>query len=192
MTMRILSLAVFLMLCVLSVAQTVWYYPQLPDNVAHHFGLSGQPDAWSTKTYFVTLDLVATGVVALLFLGSSFGLSKIPVSVINLRNKDYWMAEERKQETLDSLFHYLLWFGSATLLLLLAQSHQAYQVHLGKTDSLSHPMLRIGLYVGFTIVWGIRLHARFGKRGTLMHKGPNDTVALHSDGGRRHRFFRNS
>jgi len=164
MTIRRLSLAVFLTLCVLCVAHAAWYYPQLPDKVASHFGPSGQPDAWSTKTFFVAFYLVITGINALLFLGISFGMSKIPVSLINLPNKDYWLSEERKQKTFDFMFHYLLWFASATLLLLLDMFHQSFQVHLAKADSLSHPMLSLGLYIGFTVVWSIGLLVKFGKK----------------------------
>lgn len=165
MTMRKLSLVVFLILCLLYVAHVIWYYPQLPDRVASHFSFSGQPDAWSTKTFFVTFYLVITGGCALLFIGVSFGMSKIPVSLINLPNKDYWLSEDHKQQTFDFMSHYLLWFASATLLFFLDMFHQSVLVALGKTDSLPHPMLSLGIYIGFIIVWSIGLLVKFGKKG---------------------------
>jgi len=123
--MRRLSLTVFLVLCILCVAQAVYYYPLLPDTVASHFNGAGQPDAWSSKATFVKIYLVATGLVAILFLAINFVMSKIPVSMINLPNKDYWLSEERRQDTFAFLSHYFLWFASATLLLLLDRTKPA-------------------------------------------------------------------
>lgn len=165
MTIRRLSLAVFFVLCTICVVQVVWYYPQLPEKVASHFGLSGRPDAWSTKTFFATFYLATTGGCALLFLGISFWMSKIPISLINLPNKAYWLSPERKKKTFDFMFHYFLWFASATLLLLLDMFQQSILVHLGKTESLPHPLLSLGLYISFTIVWSIGLIVKFGKKG---------------------------
>lgn len=161
--MRRLSLVVFLTLCVLCAAHLVWYYPQLPDRVASHFGFSGQPDAWSTKKVFITNYLLVTGFSVLLFLGITYGMQKIPVSLINLPNKDFWLSEERKKKTYDFLFQSFLWFASATVLLMLDITHQSFQVNLGKTEFLSHPMLSMGLYIGFTVVWIIGLFLKFRK-----------------------------
>ena len=158
-----LSLLVFLVLCALCVAQGIYYYPQLPGKVASHFGPSGQPDAWSTKSSFMEFYFVLIGVLSIIFLGISFGMSKIPVSLINLPNKAYWLSKDRKQATVDFISHYFLWFASATLFLILYVSHQTFQVHIGKANSLVHPMLSLGFYIGFTIIWCIGLFIKFGK-----------------------------
>lgn len=163
--MRRISLIVFLILFVLCVVHALWHYLQLPEKVASHFDLSGQPDGWSTKTSFITFYLVITGICALLFLGISFGISKMPVSLINMPNKDFWLSEERKQKTFDFMFHFFLWLGSATLLLLLDRFHQAIQVNLEKAESSSHLMLSLGLYIGFTVVWCIVIYRKYGNKG---------------------------
>jgi uncharacterized membrane protein len=150
-------------MCILCVAQVAYYYPLLPETVASHFNRAGQPDAWSSKATFVRIYLAASGLVAVLFLVGSFAMSKIPVSLINLPNKDYWLSEERRQDTFAFLTRYLLWFASATLLLLLDIFHQAFQVHLAKANSLSHPVLSLGLYIGFSVTWSIGLFVKFGK-----------------------------
>ena len=164
MAMRQLSLVVFLVLCAMCVVDAVWYYPQLPERVASHFGPSGQPDAWSTKKVFVTFYLVTTAFCAFLLLGVSLLIYRIPESLIKFPNKDYWLSPERKKKTFDFMFQYFLWFASATVLLLLDMFQQSIQVHLGKTDSLSHPILSLGLYAGFTVVWSIGLIVFFRKK----------------------------
>jgi uncharacterized membrane protein len=146
------------------VAHALWYYPQLPDKVASHFGASGQPNAWSTKTFFVAFYLVIIGISVLFFLGISFGISRVPVALINMPNKDYWLSGERRNKTFDFMSQYFLWFGSVTLLMWLDLLHQSFQVHLGKVNSLPHPMLGLGLYIGVTILWIIGLIVKFGKK----------------------------
>jgi len=164
MTIRKISLAVFLVLCVLSVVQVVYYYPLLPERVASHFGPSGQPDAWSTKQSFITLYLIVMGFLTLVFLGMGFCMSKIPVSLINMPNKDYWLSPGRRQETFDFMSHYFLWFASATLMLMLDMFYQTFQVNLGKANSLSHPVASLAFYIGFAILWSIGLVIRFGNK----------------------------
>ena len=155
----------FLMLWALCVGYAVYCYPKMPDEVASHFGTGGQPDGWTSKASFITFYLVFTGLMALMFLGISFGMSKIPVSLINLPNKDYWLSPERKQNTFDFMFWYMLCFGSATLLLMLDILYQSFQVHLGKAETLPHFMLSLGLYLGITGVWIVGLYIKFVKKG---------------------------
>ncbi len=68
-------------------------YPQLPDRVASHFDLSGKADGWSTKQGLLRAYLGIIGLVALTILGGAFGVSKLPVSVINLPNRELWLSK---------------------------------------------------------------------------------------------------
>lgn len=145
-------------------AQAIWYYPQLPEKVASHSGPSGQPDAWSTKKFFITIYILTTGGCALILFLISFGLPKIPVSLINLPKKDYWLSLGRRKKTFEFLSQYFLWFASATLIFLLDMFQQSFQVHLGKAQSLPHPLLSLGLYTGFTVVWSIGMVIKFKKK----------------------------
>ena len=128
MTFRKTSLTVFFVLCLLCVVQAAYYYPLLPERIASHFGPSGRPDAWSAKASFITFYLIIVAILFLLFPTISFAVSKIPVSFINLPNKEYWLSPARKQQTIEYLSYSFLWFASATMLLLLDIMHQIFQV----------------------------------------------------------------
>jgi len=162
--MRTIALPAFILLLVLCIAQAVYYYPLLPDRVASHFGASGRPDAWSSKDTFVQIYLCAVAFIAILFPGLGCMLRTVPVSLINLPNKDYWLSPERKQETVDVLSRQFLWSGSATLLLLLDIFHQSFNVHLGKAPALGHPAASIAAYVVFSVLWSVHLIATFMRR----------------------------
>jgi uncharacterized membrane protein len=162
--MRKISLLVFIILLALCLAHAAYYYPLLPDRVASHFGASGKPDAWSGKGSIVKIYVIVVAFIAVLFPGIGFILRKTPTSMINLPNKDYWLSPERKQETIDVLSRQFLWFGSATLLLLLDIFHQSFRVHLGQAQTLEHPLASIVGYVLFTTLWSIALIAKFMRK----------------------------
>lgn len=155
--MRKISLIVFIVLLLLCITHAAYYYPLLPDRVASHFGASGRPDAWSGKWSFVKIYIIVVAFIAVLFPGIGLILRKIPASLINLPNRDYWLSLECRQETVVALSRQFLWFGSATLLLLLDMMHQTFSVHLGKAQALEHPWISIVAYVVFTTLWSIAL-----------------------------------
>ncbi|MEI9897378.1 MAG: DUF1648 domain-containing protein [Chthoniobacter sp.] len=85
----------------LAFAAYVWLSAgRLPERVATHFGLNGEPNGWETHADYVRSTLVFGSVVpafiVALFvamrLGNGWGL--------NIPHKDYWLAPERRQETL--------------------------------------------------------------------------------------------
>jgi len=163
MNLKKVSVALLLTLTALCSAHALYYYPLLPDIVATHFGATGRPDAWAPKAMFLKIYLLTLAFTTAVFLGIVFALSRLPSSMINLPDRGYWLAPERKKETVDFLFHYFLWFASATILLLCDVMHQAIQVHLGKAESLPHPVASLACYLGFTALWLAGLFMRFAK-----------------------------
>lgn len=153
----------FLTLCVLCFIQAAYYYPLLPETVPSHFGSSGLPDAWSPKNFFVIFYLIVIAVCSVIFLSLSFGLSRIPVSLINLPHKEFWLAPERKEKTFLYLSQYFLLFASATLLLLFDVFHQSFQVALGKAQALSHPVVSLVVYVTLILVSTLRMVVKFSR-----------------------------
>jgi uncharacterized membrane protein len=164
MNKRTIAIIVFVIISLACVAHALWYYPRLPEQVAHHFGATGEPDAWGHKTQFLVVYLVTVGVMVATFLGLGLALPKIPNSAINLPNKDYWLAPERRQQTLDYMLPWFLWLGSLTMLLLLDIFHQSFQVHLGNATKLNHFWITMGAYLAITTAWCIGIYRRFSKR----------------------------
>lgn len=157
------AIVVWISVCALSVIQALYDYPQLPARIASHFGPNGQPDGWSGKEEFLIVYFVVVGVVIVLFAGLPALMSILPASLINLPNKDYWFAPERRQDTLETLRYYPLWFASATMLLVIDIMRQAFLVNIGPNKSLDHPKLSIALFFGFVIAWAIGFFLKFRK-----------------------------
>ena len=53
----------FLFLLGLCILQALYYYPELPEKVASHFDLDGNPNAWSSKQFFIAFYSIVTGAI---------------------------------------------------------------------------------------------------------------------------------
>lgn len=159
-----LALVVFLLLCAACVGQALYVYPRLPTEVACHFGAAGRPDAWCGKGQFLSFHLGTIAFLAAVFFGVGLALHKIPAEYMNLPNKEYWLAPERREQTLDGLRSRMLWLGSFTWVLLLDMAGQTFHVHLGQAAQLSHMWLSLGVYVAATAAWAMAFHAQFNKK----------------------------
>jgi uncharacterized membrane protein len=162
--MRRLDLRALFILIILCIVQAAYYYPRLPDSVASHFNASGQPDSWSSKDSFVFTNLAMIAGISIVCLGIVSLLRRIPVSWINLPNKDYWLAPERKDDTLSTLSVQFGWLACATVALFIAMFQLTILANLSTDKTLGNTSwLFIGIYLAFTVIWIIRLLRRFGR-----------------------------
>lgn len=90
-------------------------YSYLPERMATHFDMSGNPNGWSSKnSFFVTWYIMIFLVNGIFYLISKI-IHKIPESMINIPNKRYWFeTEERKKESINRVIAILP--GTAFLL----------------------------------------------------------------------------
>ena len=112
------SRALILLLIALALFQYAHYEPLLPELVPSHFNAAGQPDAWTAKTTFLLTNLIFVIGMAALFTGVTSLVKKLPNAWINMPNKGYWLAPERRDATMDALQRQMEWLGAATLALL--------------------------------------------------------------------------
>jgi uncharacterized membrane protein len=123
-------LTVVLLLAAVAAYQFWHYYPDLPKMLATHFGVSGQADGWSDKGVFVlTYGLIEAALVLGAFLTARFGM-RIPTGSLNMPNKDYWLAEERREESLRFVWNKVLWIEAATLAYLIVIAEIIFRANL--------------------------------------------------------------
>jgi hypothetical protein len=119
MSLRRGLLILVALLAVAGVAQAVAWWPQLPERVASHFDLSNRVDGWMGRTAFLVLTVGLQVFLAVLFIALPVLLERLPDSLINLPDKDYWLAPARRSGSLAHMSSGLLAIGAATLMLLL-------------------------------------------------------------------------
>jgi uncharacterized membrane protein len=159
------ALSIFIFLILLTLFQAAYYYPQMPEKVASSFNAQGEANGWMDKAGFMIFQIGLTLFLCATFLGVAFGMNYIPVSLVNLPNRDYWFAPERRKETLDFLKREMLWFSNATLVFMLAVFQLTYKANLEQESKLDNFFwLYMGLYLLYSIWWTVHFYRRFSKK----------------------------
>ena len=84
-------------------------YPRLPERVASHFSLGGEPDGWMSRPSYAASILLGAAMVAIVCAGALYIARYLPVTSVNIPNRAYWLAPERRRETYDKLLAFGLW-----------------------------------------------------------------------------------
>ncbi len=158
---RRLGEKIFWLLVVAAALHMIYYYPLLPDRVASHFNGSGRPDGWTSKTTFFLIYAGVVILMAIIQITTRLTLAKTPSSLINLPNKDYWLAPERRAQSMGLLMKYMTGLWSATLFFLMSTIHFAIRVNLGRSRDLGDWFFFLAAYVIFTLAWTAALVRRF-------------------------------
>jgi uncharacterized membrane protein len=147
-----------LLLPALAGAHMAYYYPLLPDKMASHFGPSGKADGWMSKVSFMIFYLVLVTVFSLMWAGMGWLLQKTPNDMINLPNKEYWLAPERREQTIARMSRQLATFGIATIAFLIATMHTTFLANLRGEGQLG-PLFFV-YFIGFmlfTTIWTVQM-----------------------------------
>jgi len=114
------------------------YHQYLPATVASHFNFKGEADSFMNKNTYTIVSLAFAVFMTLLFPLIIFIIKKAPAKSINLPNKEYWLAEERKDETLKTLGNYLYLLGSLVLMLFVFIFYHVYRINLFGEVKIAH------------------------------------------------------
>ena len=142
--------ALFFLIILVTLAQCIHDFPLLPDRMASHFGASGLPNGWMTKTqFFITYALVLLPALFIEF-WLHRKVSKTPGAKLNLPNKEYWLAPERRAETFAYFEAFFAWYGCALLFVIAVVMGLAMRANLDASPQLpTTPTLSI--LVGFVL-----------------------------------------
>ncbi len=137
------------------------YHPALPDPMASHFDAAGKPDGWMDKSSFFAVAIVSYLFTGGLFVVLGRFLPAMPTSMINLPNREYWLAPTRRAETLEDLTRRMMRIGAATMILMIGIFHQTFEVNLGRAQGLEGAWLLLAAYGIYTVIWCVGLLRRF-------------------------------
>lgn len=142
----------------------VWLTSQnLPPLVAAHFDSAGRVNAYMPRRHYIAL-LLGVAVVVPLFLViiPRHALSK-PGTRISLPNGDYWLAPERREQTVRFLARQTSVFAWLVVLFLCYVQWLVVHANALTPPSLNSEALVSGLVVFLvcTFFWIVRLVARF-------------------------------
>jgi len=92
-----------ILITLINVVFIIIEYLQLPELVASHFSMAGKPDSYMGKAAFTALKLFLFLMIPATFIGINKIIEKSPKGMINLPNRDYWLSDKRKAETIDAI-----------------------------------------------------------------------------------------
>ena len=150
--------------------QAAHYAPLLPEQIASHFDAAGRADGWSAKGDFFAFNLVFVVGMALLFLGLTAWLARVPNEWISLPHKDYWLAPERRAATLATLQQQMEWLAAATVALMVGITQLTIQANLDGGDAWPQDTfwLLFGSYLFAFMAWLVALLRKWYARPPLL------------------------
>jgi uncharacterized membrane protein len=155
--------AVFVFLVFVGFLQARRFAATMPPVLATHFGGSGAPNGWQTQSQFFTLEMVLLGVCLLLAFGIPRLIRALPISLVNVPNKEYWLAPERRQETIAFFKAQFAWFGCGFLAFLLVVNQLVFDANQTRPRQLNSTEFVIAMvvFLAFVGIWTVRLIVRF-------------------------------
>jgi uncharacterized membrane protein len=139
------------------------FYPQMPEVVASHFNGRGVPNGWQTKPAFFGLFAAVSVLIAMIGFGIPRIIASMPPRLINLPNRQYWLAPEHLAETMAFLNAYFAWFGCAVFLIMILTFDYAIHsnLHPDRRPDVSRMWYILAGFLVFMVVWLARMFARF-------------------------------
>ena len=145
-------------LYVVFLAELAFSAPLLPERVASHFGFEGEPDGWMSRSACLAF-MAVFGIVFPLVLPAIFiWVQRLPASVINIPNRDYWLSAERRQTTNAFLLHHALWLSCLQVGLVIVLHALVVEANRQTPPRLSNAVwVLLGLFLAgvFAWVWGL-------------------------------------
>jgi uncharacterized membrane protein len=157
--------SIFFALVALGAVQVSFYAPRIPEILGSHFSRGGFVNGWQTKAAFFATELAMIILATVVSFGIPQIIAALPVSLINLPHKDFWLSPERREETLAYIRVWSAWFGCGLLAFLLFAMELVFRANLHTPPQLNNaafvPALLV--FVAFDTMLVLRLILHFSK-----------------------------
>ena len=125
----------YLALAIGVMVSTSW----LPERVATHFGIAGRPNGWMTRTGYLVFTAAFPLLLAAFFAGITALIKVLPARFVNIPNRAFWLAPERRATTTVRIRHWLagllclmtLFFAGLHVLTIVANRSAPPQLPMG-------------------------------------------------------------
>jgi hypothetical protein len=157
--------SIFFTLVALGAAQLFYYAPRIPEILGSHFAWGGFANGWQTKAAFFSTELAMIVLATVVAFGIPRIIAAVPVSLINLPYKEYWLAPERRENTLGYIRVWSAWFGCGLLAFLLFVMGLAFRANLHTPPQFNNAAFVPALlaFVAFDTMLVLRLILHFAR-----------------------------
>lgn len=152
---RVLPFLLLLTL-LLALGQAVRHHATLPAQVATHFNVRGEPDAWMSRNTHAAFQAGLALFITVVFAGLARFIDRLPARFINVPHREYWFAPARRTASLQAVAALLYTIGCATLGFFMFMFHHVHRANLsgGRLELELMPLI-IGqflLVIGLVVI----------------------------------------
>ena len=146
------------------VVQMIYFFV-LPETIANHFGSNGMPNGWMSNKANLLVSSMVIIINSIIFLSVPQILKSMPVKYVSFPKKEYWLAPERKNNSIALMSNWVTFFGLITNIFLISIFHMVYMANKINPPRLNEDLFISLLIVYFLvlIIWLILLYRRFNK-----------------------------
>jgi hypothetical protein len=165
--MRRFFLPLFIALAASGAAFIIATAGDLPAQVASHFGRTDQPNAWTPRDTYVAIMVGAATLLPLFLVTLITWLPRIFPGAVNLPNRDYWLAPERRERSLAAFADFGWAFGCLLTLFIVGVHWVVVVANTSVPTQLPDRPFQ-GLIAGFIAamcLWTVALCLRFRRPG---------------------------
>jgi hypothetical protein len=148
------------------VVQALCYWTLLPDRIASHFDLQGNPDSWSSTTSFMIMWLFAILVINIWPPTVGPLIRRLPPSMVSTPNRQFWLENEPRKALFIEITRAMLagCIAGANIMLGLGL-YYTYRVNVTGEGQIS---IWLGLAIEtlitlFSLAWGLYRLMRPGR-----------------------------
>jgi uncharacterized membrane protein len=146
----------FVIVLVACIFETARLWSTAPAQMAAHFNIQGDPDRFVPKEQFFWFQIQTALVVVGTSLVPQVLFLILPVNLINMPNRDYWLAPERRDATVDRLSSFGALLFGVILLVIQAGFELSFAANL-QTPIHFNAQLMLPIMFGSFIVIGLML-----------------------------------
>lgn len=161
-----IPLALLALLTCASIAFFIFFGKEFPPRMAVHFGIGGRPDGYMDRVKFIVLGSFLSLMLPT-FIAAMVGVLPriLPSSMLNVPNKDYWTAPERRGHALDTMLWFGLWLACLVQAFLMVLFIGIYRVNLADPPMLNAVGLKVTfpavMFAAGVVWWGAGLTRAF-------------------------------
>lgn len=158
-------LAVLAAVWATAILMAIVYFPMLPSRVASHFDAAGNANGWSSRGSFVVQHVGISTLITFVFAGIAMWLQRIPVSMVNLPNREHWLAPERREASMRWIERHLLWFAAAMMALLQLVFAFTYRSNAAGSGRMAPHLMwpALGAILGVAAWFLVAIYRRFSR-----------------------------
>ena len=143
--------------------QSAYFWSRLPARIATHDGVGGEPNGWMSRPGLFLFYFALLAFLTVVFLGVGALTRVLPASLVNMPNRQFWLAPERRAGTVRVLSAMTQEVGLLALVMVVALQQIAFQANLGPHPTLPGAIFW-PVFVAFNVyvvAWLVRFYRRF-------------------------------